>query len=521
MTGAEGSLGLARPSATNHVLARRLWAAASSAPGAAAALAGRSRFTGFKMLSPSSSASCSPLASMTTSTCPSATCSSAFTRTSLTTPLAPACTSLSIFMALMITTADLPFTLSPTLTLISETCPWKGASTFTVCPAANAPAAEAAGFPVTTSGLSLRKDVKISFPVKSPCVRIRASMSLFTLMPCKPRPERDPRTRSMQASKLLPSSTEQITLMIMGSYSAGTMTPCATPLSIRMPGPAGSVYPASNPAPPGSKETRAWMAQPRGAGGGSLEISSKPMPAATRICVCTRSTPVTSSVMVCSTWMRGFISRKTKRALGSERAPVTRNSTVPAFRYWHISHRRTAAPQIRALSSGFIPRAGAISTTFWFRCCTEQSRSKKWAQWPLPSPMTCTSMWRALTKNSSMKHPPSPKPSRASCEQRPKPSSNSSRLCTTFWPRPPPPKAALISSGQCRLLSLAFRKACASSKDRHKVLPGRTGTLAFMANSRALVLSPNRSRCSGRGPMKAMPSSPQRRAKSTFSAKKP
>ena len=39
--------------------------------------------------------------------------------------------------------------------------------------------------------------------------------------------------------------------------------------------------------------------------------SASVSPAAIRICDCTRSTSVTSSVTVCSTWMRGFISMKT------------------------------------------------------------------------------------------------------------------------------------------------------------------------------------------------------------------
>mmetsp|Transcript_77305 Transcript_77305/g.230301 ORF Transcript_77305/g.230301 Transcript_77305/m.230301 type:complete len:398 (-) Transcript_77305:513-1706(-) len=331
MTGADGLPAPGVPSAVYQVLVSRRWAASSSACEDAAGLEGLSRLEGCRTSSPSSSASCSPLASMTTSAWPSATCSSPFTNTSLTSPLTPAWTSLSIFMALITTTAELPRTLSPGLTLTSETCPWNGASTFTTCPAATAPAA-AAGFPLTTSGLSLRKEVWISFPVKSPCCRIRRRRSLFTLMPSSSRPDKAPSTLSMHASKLCPSSTAQITLMIMGSYSAGTMTPCATPLSIRMPGPVGSEYLLSSPAPPGSSETRAWMAQPRGAGGHRAAISSKRKPAATRSCVWTRSTPVTSSVMVCSTWIRGFISRKTKREFASDRGPVTRNSTVPAFR---------------------------------------------------------------------------------------------------------------------------------------------------------------------------------------------
>ncbi len=53
-------------------------------------------------------------------------------------------------------------------------------------------------------------------------------------------------------------------------------------------------------------------------------------PAAMRIWDCTRSTSVISSVIVCSTWMRGFISMKTCWPARSP-AVSSRNSTVPAF----------------------------------------------------------------------------------------------------------------------------------------------------------------------------------------------
>ena len=51
-------------------------------------------------------------------------------------------------------------------------------------------------------------------------------------------------------------------------------------------------------------------------------------PAATRIWLLTRSMPVTTSVTVCSTWMRGLTSMK-KNSL---RSTSSRNSTVPALR---------------------------------------------------------------------------------------------------------------------------------------------------------------------------------------------
>ena len=58
--------------------------------------------------------------------------------------------------------------------------------------------------------------------------------------------------------------------------------------------------------------------------------SASVSPAAMRICAWTRSTSVTSSVTVCSTWIRGFISMNTWLP-ASVPAVSTRNSTVPAL----------------------------------------------------------------------------------------------------------------------------------------------------------------------------------------------
>ena len=41
-----------------------------------------------------------------------------------------------------------------------------------------------------------------------------------------------------------------------------------------------------------------------------------------------------------------------------------------------------------------MPGAGASSITFWWRRCSEQSRSNRWTTLPCASPNTCTSMWR-------------------------------------------------------------------------------------------------------------------------------
>ncbi len=57
-----------------------------------------------------------------------------------------------------------------------------------------------------------------------------------------------------------------------------------------------------------------------------------------------------------------------------------RRGARPRRRFGHAARARLAA--------------GASSTIFWKRRCTEHSRSKRWIARPSPSPATCTSMWR-------------------------------------------------------------------------------------------------------------------------------
>ena len=53
---------------------------------------------------------------------------------------------------------------------------------------------------------------------------------------------------------------------------------------------------------------------------------------------------------------------------------------------------------IRARSSGVMTGEVASSSTFWWRRCSEQSRSPRWMALPLPSPKTWNSMWRGLPR---------------------------------------------------------------------------------------------------------------------------
>ena len=106
-------------------------------------------------------------------------------------------------------------------------------------------------------------------------------------------------------------------LAIIESNSGGIVSPSATPLSTRTPGPPGSLSrlmrpgDGEKPRPGSSALRRTSMAWPRDGGGSP---SSRP-PAATWSCSRTRSVPVTSSVTGCSTCRRVLTSMNENRSL--------------------------------------------------------------------------------------------------------------------------------------------------------------------------------------------------------------
>jgi hypothetical protein len=102
---------------------------------------------------------------------------------------------------------------------------------------------------------------------------------------------------------------------------------------------------------------------------------------------------------------------------------------------------------IAARRSGVMPGAGASSTTFWWRRCTEQSRSNRYTQLPWLSPKTWISMWRGRCRYFSISTCSSPKDDFASRWQEASASANSSPFHTARMPLPPPPAEALISTG--------------------------------------------------------------------------
>ena len=85
-------------------------------------------------------------------------------------------------------------------------------------------------------------------------------------------------------------------------------------------------------------------------------------------------------------------------------------------------------------------------------------------------------------------------------------------------PRPPPPNAALMATGQ----PFSSPKARISSADlANSVVPGTIGAPPRRAALRLETLSPISSIAAGGGPMKATPISVMARANSAFSLKKP
>ena len=124
------------------------------------------------------------------------------------------------------------------------------------------------------------------------------------------------RARSTAVGKSRP---RQVSFASIESKCALTSAPVyVVPPSSRTPAPPGDRYvvirPVSgrNPLEGSSVVIRHCSAAPRSCTvSADRPRSARDSPEAIRICAWTRSTSVTSSVTVCSTWMRGFISMNT------------------------------------------------------------------------------------------------------------------------------------------------------------------------------------------------------------------
>ena len=87
---------------------------------------------------------------------------------------------------------------------------------------------------------------------------------------------------------------------------------------------------------------------------------------------------------------------------------------------------------------------------------------------------------------------------------------------TRWMPFPPPPPAALISTGNVR-----FFAAFIASASLRRSVPDSTGTPAARTARRVLDLSPHRARAAAGGPMKVRPACAQASAKAGFSDRNP
>ena len=90
------------------------------------------------------------------------------------------------------------------------------------------------------------------------------------------------------------------------------------------------------------------------------------------------------------------------------------------------------------------------------------------------------------------------------------------RSSTARIPRPPPPAAALTSSG---VPSRAASAASVASSSSSPAYPGTTGTPAASASRRASILSPSSFIARGGGPIHVMPGAQHRSANAGFSAR--
>ncbi len=175
---------------------------------------------------------------------------------------------------------------------------------------------------------------------------------------------------------------------------------------------------------------------------------------------------------------------------------------MPALTYPTARASATAASVTSLRVSGVIVGAGASSSTFWWRRWVEQSRSKRWTVLPWLSASTCTSMWRPCSTYFSMSMVSSPNADDASRRAAATAASYSSAVRTIRMPLPPPPAAALTSTG----------KSIAAGSPEPSY-DGTTGTPAATAISRAASLRPILSITSALGPTSVMPAASTARAK--------
>ena len=162
--------------------------------------------------------------------------------------------------------------------------------------------------------------------------------------------------------------------------------------------------------------------------------------------------------------------------------------------------------------------AGAISTTFWCRRCTEQSRSNRCTVSPAASARICTSMWRGRSDGLLEEQRRVAERALGLAHRR---LERLAQLRRVVDPAHAAPAAAGDGLGEDREADLLARPRRARRRPRTAPGDRSTGTPAARAASTARTLLPAISSTRGGGPMKVMPASAQALARSGFSDRKP
>ena len=237
-------------------------------------------------------------------------------------------------------------------------------------------------------------------------------------------------------------------------------------------------------------------------------------PAATRICSRTRSTPVTSSVTVCSTWMRVFISRKKYSPSGARGGP--RSSRPSGSRgarrvdgdlpdpLAQLGRDRRRGRLLDELLVAALDRAVALAEVDDVAVGVGEDLHLDVArvlEVALDVDGRVGEVRPALALRGLERRR---RPRRA----RRRPSSPSRRH------RPPPSRASGYPSSSPSATT-------SSAEPTGSVCPGMIGTPAACIRARATVLWPISSIASGGGPIQTRPADSTARANSAFSARKP
>ncbi len=228
------------------------------------------------------------------------------------------------------------------------------------------------------------------------------------------------------------------------------------------------------------------------------------------------SMPVTTSVTVCSTWMRGLTSmKKNSPRVGVDQELDRAGALVAGLA--RQAHGRVA--DARRAPPGRGAATGAISTTFWWRRWTEQSRSNRCTTLPCWSPRICTSMCQARSTRRSRKTSSLPNAARASRRPASTASSSVGRVVDHAHAAPAAAPAGLDHQreadllGQPPRLGRVVRQGAGGRHHRHA---GALGQSRAPRPCRPGAPAPRRG-----GPIQVMPSRTQASASSGFSARKP